>query len=256
MKKIFLTIPSIVFLFLLLVLWEIIVAIFNINPLLLPAPSAVFFAFFDHMTVLVPHILQTLLETLAGLVLAVVFGSLVAIIIRLSSLFKITVYPLLIVSQTIPIIALAPLLLIWFGFTILPKVIIVTLVCFFPVTIAFADGMEKINPQFIKLLQSMGASRLQILTLAEIPGAMPSFFSGLRIAAAYSVTGAIVGEYVGGYQGLGIYMQNAAHSYATTLVFVTIVIASLVSIILFGLVSFLEYLLLPWNRKEKTRSIV
>lgn len=256
MKKIFLTIPSIVFLFLLLVLWEIIVAFFNINPLLLPAPSAVFIAFFDHITVLVPHILQTLLETLAGLVLAVAFGSLVAVIIRLSSLFKITVYPLIIVSQTIPIIALAPLLLIWFGFTILPKVIIVTLVCFFPITIAFADGMEKVNPQFIKLLQSMGASRLQILMLAEIPGAMPSFFSGLRIAAAYSVTGAIVGEYVGGYQGLGIYMQNAAHSYATTLVFVTIALVSLVSIILFGLVSFLEYLLLPWNRKEKTRSLV
>src|SRR5205823_6523058 len=133
---------------------------------------------------------------IAGLLLAIIFGSVIAIVIRLSSLFKITVYPLLIVSQTIPIIALAPLLLIWFGFTILPKIIIVTLVCFFPITIAFADGLEKTNSHFIKLLQSMGASRWQILTMAEIPSASPSFFSGLRIAAAYSVTGAIVGEYV------------------------------------------------------------
>src|SRR5207237_8771854 len=112
---------------------------------------------------------------------AIILGSIVAIVIRLSSLFKLTIHPLLIISQTIPIIALAPLLLIWFGFTILPKVIIVTLVCFFPITIAFADGMEKINPQFFKLLHSMGATRLQILTHAEIPGALPSFFSGLRI---------------------------------------------------------------------------
>jgi NitT/TauT family transport system permease protein len=253
MKKIILTIPSLLFLIILLLLWEFIVDFFNINPFLIPAPSAIISASFDHVYILLPHILQTLFETIAGLLLAIFLGSLVAIVIRLSSLFKITVYPLLIISQTIPIIALAPLLLIWFGFTILPKVIIVTLVCFFPITIAFADGMEKINPQFIKLLQSMGATRLQILTQAEIPGALPSFFSGLRIAAAYSVTGAIVGEYVGGYQGLGIYMQNAAHSYATTLVFVVILVASLLSIILFGAVSFLEFLFLPWSRKEKTK---
>ncbi len=250
MRRIFITIPSLLFLFILFLAWEVAVDTFNINPLFLPAPSGIFSALFDHFTVLLPNIMQTLIETLVGLVLAIILGSIVAVVIRLSSMFKITVYPLLIISQTVPIIALAPLLLIWFGFTILPKVIIVTLVCFFPITIAFADGMEKINPQLITLLQSMGASRLQILSIAEIPGALPSFFSGLRIAAAYSVTGAIVGEYVGGYLGLGIYMQNAAHSYATTLVFVTIVIASVLSILLFGIVSLLEYLLLPWNRKK------
>jgi ABC-type nitrate/sulfonate/bicarbonate transport system permease component len=109
--------------------------------------------------------------------------------------------------------------------------------------------MQKINPQIIKLLQSMGASRLQILYLAQLPGALPSFFSGLRIAATYSVTAAIVGEYVGGYQGLGIYMQTAAHSYAVTLVFVTIVITSLLSILLFTSVSFLERICIPWYKK-------
>ena len=250
MKKILIFFPSLLFFIFFLIFWELIVYALKINPLLLPAPSAIANAYVAHADVLLPHIFQTPIETLFGLILAILLGSLVAIIIRLSALFKITVYPLLIVSQTIPIIALAPLLLIWFGFTILPKVIIVTLVCFFPITIAFADGMEKINPQFIKLLQSMGASRLQILVLAEIPGAMPSFFSGLRIASAYSITGAIVGEYVGGYQGLGIYMQNAAHSYATTLVFVVIVVSSVLSVFLFGVVSLLEYLLLPWKRKN------
>src|SRR5258708_24511232 len=249
MKKIFLSSPSLIFFIILLFVWEVIVDAFNINPFIMPSPSAIIVAFFDHAVILLPHILQTLLETIVGLVLAIILGSLVAIMIRLSSLFKITVYPLLIISQTIPIIALAPLLLIWFGFTILPKVIIVTLVCFFPITIAFVDGMEKVNSQFVKLLQSMGANRFQILTQAEIPGAMPAFFSGLRIATAYSVTGAIVGEYVGGYQGLGIYMQNAAHSYATILVFVVIVVSAVLSIILFGIVSLVEYFLVPWNRK-------
>ena len=251
MRKLLNYFPAILFFIILLSFWQAIVDFFKINPLLLPAPSVIFFVFLDHAIVLVPHILQTLLETITGLFLAITFGSLVAIALRLSSLVRKALYPLIIISQTIPIIALAPLLLIWFGFTILPKVIIVTLVCFFPITVAFVDGMEKINPQIITLLQSMGASRLQILYIAELPGALPSFFSGLRIAAAYSVTGAVVGEYVGGYQGLGIYMQNAAHSYATALVFVVIVITSLLSIVLFGAVAILEYILLPWHKRKE-----
>src|SRR5579864_6695428 len=227
MKMFFRYIPAVAFFIILVVFWETVVDLFNINSQLLPAPSAIFSVFLDHAVTLIPHILQTLLETIIGLFLAILFGVIVAVALRLSSLVRKSLYPLLVVSQTIPIIALAPLLLIWFGFTILPKVIIVTLVCFFPITIAFADGMEKVNREFIRLLQSMGANRLQVLTQVEIPGSLPSFFSGLRIATAYSVTGAIVGEYVGGYQGLGIYMQNAAHSYATTLVFVVIIISAL-----------------------------
>lgn len=253
MKKIVSYFPSILFLMLLIILWEVIVDGFSINPQVLPSPLAIVSAYITNALILIPHITQTLLETVIGLILAVIFGTGIAIVLRLSPLGRKILYPVIIISQTIPIIALAPLFLIWYGFTILPKVIIVTLVCFFPIAIAFADGMEKINPEIIKLLQSMGATRLRILTMAEIPGALPSFFSGLKIAAAYSVTGAMVGEYVGGYQGLGIFMESAAHSYATAEVFVSIVIASLLSIVLFSLVFVLEYFLLPWHRKEKTR---
>lgn len=242
---------SILVIIFLVIGWEIIVSIWKINPQVLPAPSNIFIAFWDNASLLLPHIGQTMFETIIGLLLAVVLGVATAIMLRFSSIIKKAIYPLLIISQTIPMIALAPLLLIWFGFSFLPKVIVVTLYCFFPIAVAFADGMQKINPQVIKLLQSMGASRFQILYLAEIPGALPSFFSGLRIAAAYSVTGAIVGEYVGGYLGLGIFMQNAAHSYAVALVFVTIIITSILSLILFGGVSLLEYLFVPWHRKEK-----
>lgn len=242
---------SILFFIFLLILWEVVVSLFNINPQVLPSPSSIFISYSDHANSLWPHIGQTMLETILGLLFAIILGMTVTIILQLSSVVRKALYPLLIVSQTIPIIALAPLLLIWFGFTLLPKIIIVTLFCFFPITVAFFDGMRKVNPQLITLLQSMGASRWQILYHAEFPGALPSFFSGLRIAATYSVTAAIVGEYVGGYQGLGIYMQTAAHSYAVSLVFVTIVITSLLSVFLFGSVFVLERIFLPWYRKEK-----
>lgn len=248
MKKVLTYLPSVLFFVILLFVWEAVVAVFSINPQVLPAPSAIFTAYVAHAIILIPHILTTLWETVLGLFFAVILGVVVAILLRLSSFIRKALYPLLIISQTIPVIALAPLLLIWFGFTILPKVIIVTLVCFFPITVAFADGMEKVSPQIIILLQSMKASRLQILFQAEIPGALPSFFSGLRIATAYSVTGAIVGEYVGGYQGLGIYMQSAAHSYAVVLVFVVIVITSLLSILLFCAVILLEKIFVPWRK--------
>jgi len=244
--------PAIAFFIFLIIFWEALVGFFGISSQILPAPSAIFASYLNYADSLWVHIGQTLLETIIGLILAVILGVFTAIILHVFSTARKTIYPMLIVSQTIPIIAIAPLLLIWFGFTLLPKIVVVTLFCFFPIAVAFFDGIQKINPQIIRLLQSMGASKWQILYLAELPGALPSFFSGLRIAATYSVTAAIVGEYVGGYQGLGIYMQTAAHSYAVTLVFVTIVITSILSIILFSVVSVLEKICLPWYRKEKT----
>lgn len=243
---------SVSLLIFLTIVWEVIVDVWKISVQVIPAPSNIFMAFWNSRDLLLPHIEQTLLETIIGLFFAIILGVVVAIMLQFSQVVRKAISPLLIISQTIPMIALSPLLLIWFGFTLLPKVIVVTLYCFFPIAVAFADGMQKINPQVIKLLKSMGASRLQILYLAEIPGALPSFFSGLRIAAAYSVTGAIVGEYVGGYQGLGILMENAAHSYAVALVFVTIIIVSVLSLILFGGVSLLEHLFIPWHREKSS----
>src|SRR5204863_8221789 len=139
--------------------------------------------------------------------------------------------------QTIPMIALAPLMLIWFGFSLEPKVIVVTLYCFFPIAVACADGLLGTDPDLIRLMRSMRASRWQILWLVRLPGAMPSFFSGLRIAATYSVTGAIFGEYVGAEKGLGIYMKLEANSFATIQVFGAILVTAILSPLLCGLVS-------------------
>lgn len=238
--------PAFVLVVALLAGWEIIVrANLSLAPVL-PSPDAIVQALALNWSTIYDNTVPTLLETVLGLLVATALGLLLAVLLDLSSWSRRAVYPLLITSQTIPIVAIAPLLLIWFGFDIGPKVIVVTLYCFFPIAVATADGLASAEPDLLKLLKSMGASRWQILRLVRLPGAMPSFFSGLRIAATYSVTGAIVGEFVGARKGLGIYMILASNSHAIPVVFAAIFITAVLSLALFGLVSLVERLALPW----------
>ena len=244
--------PALVLTLALLALWELYVRAGQVSMQVLPSPTAVVQALFNNWSVIYDNTLQTLLETVLGLTLAAPLGLLLAITLDISSWMRRAVYPLLITSQTIPIIALAPLLLIWIGYDIRPKLIVVTLYCFFPIAVATVDGLASAEPELIKLLQSMKATRWQVLHLVRLPGAMPAFFSGLRIAAAYSVIGAIFGEYVGAEKGLGIYMQKAANSFATINVFAAILVTTLLSLLLFGLVSLIERIALPWYHGSKT----
>jgi ABC-type nitrate/sulfonate/bicarbonate transport system permease component len=238
--------PALVLTLALLALWELYVRAGHVSVQVLPSPIAVIQALFTNWSIIYDNTLQTLLETVLGLTLAAILGLLLAITLDISSWVRRAVYPLLITSQTIPIIALAPLLLIWIGYDIRPKLIVVTLYCFFPIAVATVDGLASAEPELIKLLHSMRATRWQILRLVRLPGAMPAFFSGLRIAAAYSVIGAIFGEYVGAEKGLGIYMQKAANSFATINVFAAILVTTILSLLLFGLVSLIERIALPW----------
>lgn len=230
----------------LLAFWELYVRAGQISSQVLPSPTAIIQALIDHWDIIAVNTLQTLLETVLGMAAAVVFGLLLAILLEISQWSRRAIYPLLVTSQTIPIIALAPLLLIWFGIDLGPKVFVVALYCFFPIAVACADGLGDAEPEMINLLKSMHASRWQILWLVRLPGAMPAFFSGLRIAATYGVTGAIFGEYVGAYQGLGIYMQLSVNSHAIVLVFAAILVIAVLSLLLFGLVSLIECIALPW----------
>ena len=238
--------PAFVLTLTLLAFWELYVRAGQISTQVLPAPTAIIQALFDNWNVIYDNTLQTLLETVLGMGIATLLGILLAVMLDISSWLRRAIYPLLVTSQTIPIIALAPLLLIWIGFDIRPKLILVTLYCFFPIAVACADGLASAEPELMNLLHSMRASRWQILTLVRLPGAMPAFFSGLRIAVTYSVTGAIFGEYVGAEKGLGIYMQRAANSFATVQVFAAILVTAVLSLLLFGLVSVIERLALPW----------
>jgi ABC-type nitrate/sulfonate/bicarbonate transport system permease component len=245
--------PAFVLAVALLAFWELYVRAGHISPAVLPTPTGIIQALIDNWDVISVHTLQTLLETVLGMAAATLLGLLLAVLLDISSWTRRAIYPLLVTSQTIPMIALAPLLLIWFGFDLGPKVIVVTLYCFFPIAVACADGLASADPDLMKLLRSMRASRWQALWLVRLPGAMPSFFSGLRIAATYSVTGAIFGEYVGAYQGLGIYMQTSANSHAIILVFAAILVTAALSLLLFGLVSLIERIALPWYHSTARR---
>lgn len=245
--------PAFVLALTLLVLWELYVRAGQISVQVLPAPTTIVRALIDNWNVIYDNTIQTLLETVLGLGIAILLGLLLAIMLDISSWLRRAIYPLLVTSQTIPIIALAPLLLIWIGYDIRPKLIVVALYCFFPIAIACADGLASAEPEMLNLLRSMRASRWQILWLVRLPGAMPAFFSGLRIAATYSVIGAIFGEYVGAEKGLGIYMQRAANSFATVQVFAAILVTAVLSLLLFGLVSVIERIALPWYHGSVAR---
>ena len=246
--------PPIILILGLLVLWEVLVTWQAVPPWILPAPSQIIQAMWQNADLLLPHVLQTMKQVLLGLVLAIVTGVALASILDLSSWLRRALYPLLVASQTIPILALAPLLIIWFGFGLTPKVFIVTLFCFFPIAINTADGLTAADPELLALLRAMGATRRQIWRKVRLPASLPYFFSGLRIAATYSVVGAIIGEWVGASQGLGIFMLRSANAFKTDQVFAAIAISSLLSLILFGLVFIAERALLPWYYTSQRES--
>ncbi|HUQ85767.1 MAG TPA: ABC transporter permease [Candidatus Limnocylindrales bacterium] len=240
--------PSITFLVVIFLIWEILASINQLSNRLLPAPSKIIIALIENWHIIAPHAYQTILETIIGFIFAIFLGVGTALLLEVSIHTKRTVYPLLISSQTIPLIALAPLLLVWFGFGLTPKVIMVVLFCFFPIAIATSQGLSSTDKEHLKLLASMNASHFQMLRYVRFPNALPQFFYGLKIAATYSITAAIVGEYVGGYQGLGIYMQLASNSQAIVLVFAAILVTTILSLLLFGLVVVFERVCTPWNR--------
>jgi ABC-type nitrate/sulfonate/bicarbonate transport system permease component len=246
-------VPGIV-LVVLLVVWEVLVRA-NTPDLsafhVIPAPTEIWQALLrTRESLLNLHVPQTMLETLIGLALAVVLAVVLAALLDFSPSLKRAVYPLLVVSQTIPVIALAAVLIIAFGFGIWPKVIVVILFCFFPVAIATVDGLTATDPDLVALLKAMGATRWQIWRKVRFPATLPSFFSGVRIAATYSVTGATVGEFVASQYGLGTYLRSAINQSRNDQAFAAITITALLSIGLVVLVNVLERIALPWYFTE------
>jgi ABC-type nitrate/sulfonate/bicarbonate transport system permease component len=193
----------------------------------------------------------TLLETGVGLLVSIVLAAAIAAAIDLSTVLRRALYPLLVTSQTIQILAIAPLLILWFGFGMTSKVFIVVLICFFPLTLSMADGLASADPDLVALFRAMGATRGQIWRSVRLPSALPAFFSGLKIAVTYSVVGATIGEWVGGTEGLGLYMLRSKNALATDQVFVAILVTSAVSIGLFVLVTMLERAALPWYHSRQ-----
>lgn len=236
----------------LIAVWEFGVRLSNIPPWILPPPSRALIALIDSFNLIVYHTKVTLYESLVGFTAAIVFSFIIAFLMDSVKVLKKVFYPVLIASQTIPIITVAPLFLIWFGYGILPKVIVVALVCFFPVTVSFIEGLESVDREMYDLLKSMGASRMQIFKMVKLPGAMPSLFSGLKISAAYSIMGAIIGEWLGAKAGLGEFMNRAMHSFAVDKVFAAILVITVLSLGVFRIIHFMGMHLMPWTRFTTT----
>jgi len=230
--------------------WEAYVRIDDTPAWFLPSPSAIARETIDSRELLWEHTWTTLQEVLIGYAIALVVGIATALLIALSPVAERTVYPLIVASQAIPIIALAPILLIWFGFGMTPKIIVVVLLCFFPIAVNMADGLRAVDRDALNLLRSMGASRWQLMRLVRIPSSLPYLMSGARIAAAVSVIGAIVGEWVGASSGLGYLMTRAASQFLTARLFAAVAISAVIGIAMFVIVALIGRWLVPWDVRD------
>ncbi len=236
----------VIFFMVLLLIWEAVSRSGIFPPFVLPSPSSIILSLITNFTSMQYDILITLYEALAGFLIAIVLSVIIAAAIDSIIGLKKTLYPLLIISQTVPIIIIAPLFIIWFGYGYSPKVVIVVLICFFPITISLLQALATVDRERIDLLRSMGSNKFQIYKYVKIPSAMPGFFSGLKIAATYSIMGATIGEWVGGKSGLGVYMIRAKQSFETDRVFAAIIIITVLSILLLKIIEFAEKKNMPW----------
>jgi ABC-type nitrate/sulfonate/bicarbonate transport system permease component len=238
--------PSVVLVAAILVAWEAYVRIAAVEPVVLPGPVRILEALWTFRDDAIRHAVPTLLETVIGFGLAVVLAIAAAAAMDRAAPVRRAVEPVLVTSQTIPVVALAPLFLLWFGFGFAPKVLVVVLVTFFPIVVALLDGFRGTPQDAEDLLRSYGASEGQVFRTLRWPAALPAFFTGLRISVVYAVIGAVFGEYVGAREGLGIWMQLSQNAFRTDLVFAAILVTSVLSLALYGTVGLLRRALIPW----------
>lgn len=241
-------IRALLLLALLLGIWELYCALSGIDPLVLPAPHEVARSLWVDRALLWDNLLVTAGEVVLGIVLALVAGLACAAAVHLSPTLRRAVYPLLVASQTIPIPVIAALLVVWLGFDLAPKLVIIALVSFFPIVVTTLDALERIDPDQGKLMAALGVPRLRAFRLAEAPAALPGAFSGARIAVAVAVIGAVFAEQAGSQDGLGHLIQQAIPQLLTARAYAAVVVLSLLAVSLFGLLALAERRLLPWAR--------
>lgn len=236
-----------------LALWQAVCSLGFVPSFLLPSPVQVAQAVAGDFGLLMAHAGVTLAEALAGLALGVAFGFSIALCMDRFRVVNAALSPLVTVSQTIPTVAIAPLLVLWLGYGMEPKVLLVALTTFFPITVSLAQGFRSVDPDAIDLMRVMGASWWQTFWLVKVPAAAGSFFGGLRISATYAVVGAVVAEWLGGFEGLGVYMTRVRKSYSYDQMFAAILVISALSLALMGAVGLLERACMPWRRAIKEK---
>ena len=232
-------------------IWELVSILGIVPDFMLPSPVAMMRAFVEDFWTLMAHTRVTVIEAVIGLLIGVSLGFLAAVVMDMFDTAYKAFYPIIVITQTIPTVAIAPLLVLWFGYEMTPKVVLVILTTFFPIAVGVLDGFRACDRDAINLLRSMGASRPQIFRHITIPGALPQFFSGLKISVTYAIVGAVLAEWMGGFNGLGVYMTRVKKSFAYDKMFAVILLISLVSLILIWLVNVAERKLMPWEERKR-----
>ena len=232
-----------------LIVWEAFIRIFDVATFVLPAPSAIVVSLIKNRASLAVATQATAFEIFFGFVLAAIVGVVVALLIVRFERFGRALYPLIVLFQNVPKVALAPIFILWFGFELTPKILLIVVIAFFPVTIDMLAGLQSVEPSFISLMRSVGASKNKIMLRVRIPHSLPHLMAGLKVAITFSVIGAIVGEFAGANRGLGYVIQFASTQLDTPLIFAALLVVSALGLAFYYVVEFAERLLVPWAPK-------
>lgn len=241
---------SVLAILIILVVWQTASATGLIPKFMLPSPVDVVEAFVEDFPLLMSNAGVTLAEAFVGLGVGILFGFFMAVIMdRFEKVYQ-AFYPLIVLTQTVPTVAIAPLLVLWFGYEMLPKVILIVIVTFFPITVGLLDGFRSADQDTIHLMRSMGASKMQIFGYVKMPGSLSHFFASLRISASYAVVGAVISEWLGGFNGLGVYMIKVKKAFSFDKMFAVIFLISAISLLLMSGVNLLQRKCMPWEEKK------
>jgi NitT/TauT family transport system permease protein len=249
-------IKPVIFLVLLVVLWDLSIRIFQIPPYQVPSPWDVIVTLWQEWPKLLAEAWPTTVATLWGFALSAAFGIPVAMMIAGSKTVEDFVYPLLVFSQSIPKIAIAPLFVVWFGFGLLPKVLSAFLLGFFPVVVSSVQGFKSVDPDMFDLVRALQASRWQIFRIVSLPHALPSIFAGLKVSITLAVVGAVVGEFVGANSGIGYVLQRSIGNFELPLMFAALVVLALIGVLLFWLIDVVERMLIPWHASQRQNLVI
>ena len=243
--------PPILAVSLLILLWETACLTGAVPEYMLPSPVGVVRAFFLDFPNLMYHAGISLTEAVLGLLIGIILAFFMAAVMDRFHVLDKALSPVMIITQTIPTIAIAPLLVLWMGFGMAPKITLVVITTFFPITVGLLEGYKNVDPDYLNLMRSLNATQRQIFFHVKLPSALPHFFSGLHVSASYAVVGAVISEWLGGFEGLGVYMTRVRKAYAFDKMFAVIFLIVIISLLLMRFVHFLRDLAMPWQKNGR-----
>ncbi|HTJ94898.1 MAG TPA: ABC transporter permease [Pararobbsia sp.] len=238
-----------------LVAWDVVIRIFKIPPYLIPTPLAIVKQIADQWPMLLAESWPTIEATLGGFALSVLIGVPIALIVSVSPLIESYLYPLVVFSQSIPKVAIAPLFVVWFGFGLFPRVLVAFLLGFFPVVVSTVMGLKSVEKDLLDLAKSMGSTPIKTFFKISLPHSLPSIFSAMKVSITLAVVGAVVGEFVGANSGLGFVLQRANGNFDQPLIFSALVVLSVIGSLLFVIIDAIERIAIPWHASHRSRML-